>query len=57
MRFFKINEEYILNYGEILELEGLGWIEYVPFHSMYLHSNSEWIQFFIETKKDSIDMV
>jgi hypothetical protein len=53
----KINEEYILKYEDILKLEGLGWIEYVPFHSIYFYGKSKWIQFLIESKKDSIDMV
>ncbi|PKK71902.1 hypothetical protein RhiirC2_777850 [Rhizophagus irregularis] len=48
-------KEYILKYEDILELEGLGWIEYMSFFSIYLYG-SKWIQFSIETKKDSIDM-
>uniref|UniRef100_U9U5N5 Uncharacterized protein n=1 Tax=Rhizophagus irregularis (strain DAOM 181602 / DAOM 197198 / MUCL 43194) TaxID=747089 RepID=U9U5N5_RHIID len=48
-------KEYLLKYEDILELEGLGWIEYMSFFSIYLYG-SKWIQFSIETKKDSIDI-
>ncbi|RGB25547.1 hypothetical protein C1646_771584 [Rhizophagus diaphanus] len=33
-----INDEHILKYEDILELKGLGWIEYAPFNSMILHN-------------------
>lgn len=46
----------MLKYEDIIKLEGIGWIEYVPFYSICL-VNSKWIQFSIETNKDSIDMV
>ncbi|GBB89786.1 hypothetical protein RclHR1_01660005 [Rhizophagus clarus] len=54
-RSFYEKEEYILKYEDILGLEGLGWVEYISFFSIYLY-NSKWIQFSIETEKDSIDM-
>jgi hypothetical protein len=48
--------DYILKYKDILNLEGIGWISYVPFHSINLKIYLP-IQLSIETKKDSIDMV
>ncbi|EXX59329.1 Sgt2p [Rhizophagus irregularis DAOM 197198w] len=52
--FYK-TKEYKLEYTDLLNLEGLGWIEYVTFFSINW-PYSEWIQFSIETKKESIDM-
>ncbi|PKC10147.1 TPR-like protein [Rhizophagus irregularis] len=52
--FYK-TKEYKLEYTDLLNLEGLGWIEYVTFISINW-PYSEWIQFSIETKKESIDM-
>ncbi|CAB4421606.1 unnamed protein product [Rhizophagus irregularis] len=52
----KIEEnQHILKYEDILKLEGLGWILYVPFHSEYM-GKYRLIQVSIETKKESIDM-
>ncbi|GBC18455.2 hypothetical protein GLOIN_2v1785938 [Rhizophagus irregularis DAOM 181602=DAOM 197198] len=48
-------KEYMLKYEDTIKLEGIGWIEYVPFYSICF-VNSKWIQFSIETNKDSIDM-
>ncbi|PKY33251.1 TPR-like protein [Rhizophagus irregularis] len=47
--------DYILKYKDILNLEGIGWISYVPFHSINLKIYLP-IQLSIETNKDSIDM-
>uniref|UniRef100_U9UJA7 TPR-like protein n=1 Tax=Rhizophagus irregularis (strain DAOM 181602 / DAOM 197198 / MUCL 43194) TaxID=747089 RepID=U9UJA7_RHIID len=47
--------DYILKYKEIVNLEGIGWISYVPFHSINLKIYLP-IQLSIETNKDSIDM-
>ncbi|PKK62470.1 hypothetical protein RhiirC2_790329 [Rhizophagus irregularis] len=48
------NREYTLKHKDILKLEGLGWISYVAFHSIYLITNNH-IQLSIETN-NSIDM-
>jgi hypothetical protein len=49
-------KKHVLTYEDLLELEGLGWILYVPLRSIYLNKHNK-IQLSIETKKDSIDMV
>ncbi|PKC02280.1 TPR-like protein [Rhizophagus irregularis] len=51
----KSKKEYVLQYKDILKLEGLGWISYVTFCPIYLYAYDQ-IQLSIETKKDSIDM-
>ncbi|PKY50372.1 TPR-like protein [Rhizophagus irregularis] len=48
------NREYTLKHKDILKLEGLGWISYVSFHSIYLTDHNH-IQLSIETN-NSIDM-
>ncbi|CAB4421586.1 unnamed protein product [Rhizophagus irregularis] len=48
-------KKHVLAYEDLLELEGLGWILYVPLRSIYLNKHNK-IQLSIETKKDSIDM-
>ncbi|GBB89784.1 hypothetical protein RclHR1_01660003 [Rhizophagus clarus] len=48
--------EYILKYEDILELKGLGWVEYMSFFSINLCHESKWIQFSVEIEKNSIDM-
>ncbi|GBC49365.2 hypothetical protein GLOIN_2v1788324 [Rhizophagus irregularis DAOM 181602=DAOM 197198] len=48
-------KKHVLTYEDLLELEGLGWILYVPLRSIYLNKHNK-IQLSIETKKDSIDM-
>ncbi|GBC09473.1 hypothetical protein RclHR1_00890009 [Rhizophagus clarus] len=50
--------ECILKYEDILELEGLGWIEYTSFNHIHLNVSNyiELIKLSIETKKNSIDM-
>ncbi|POG60087.1 hypothetical protein GLOIN_2v808918 [Rhizophagus irregularis DAOM 181602=DAOM 197198] len=52
----KSKKEYVLQYEDILELEGLGWISYVTFCPIYLHGYDQ-IQLSIVTQEDSIDMV
>ncbi|CAB5198084.1 unnamed protein product [Rhizophagus irregularis] len=44
-----------LTYEDLLKLEGLGWILYVPLRSIYLNKHDK-IQLSIETITDSIDM-
>ncbi|GBC49363.2 hypothetical protein GLOIN_2v808915 [Rhizophagus irregularis DAOM 181602=DAOM 197198] len=51
----KSKKEYVLQYEDILELEGLGWISYVTFCPIYLHGYDQ-IQLSIVTQEDSIDM-
>ncbi|GES94218.1 hypothetical protein GLOIN_2v1877815 [Rhizophagus clarus] len=47
--------ECILKYEDILELEGLGWIEYTSFNHIRLYALN-FIKLSIETKENSIDM-
>ncbi|GBB99302.1 hypothetical protein RclHR1_03480006 [Rhizophagus clarus] len=57
---FKLEREFyemecILKYEDILELEGLGWIEYMTCSPIYMYASS-YANFSIEIKKNSIDM-
>ncbi|GBB89783.1 hypothetical protein RclHR1_01660002 [Rhizophagus clarus] len=53
--YYDYTKEYILKYEDILKLEGLCWIEYVSFNSVYTRQ-SDYMSLSIEAKKDSIDM-
>ncbi|GES84508.1 hypothetical protein GLOIN_2v1877815 [Rhizophagus clarus] len=52
---YEKEQECILKYEDILKLEGLGWIEYTTFNSIYVHVLS-YTKFLIEIKDNSIDM-
>jgi len=38
-----MKEEYVLKYKDALKLEGIGWIEFVPFFHIYI-VGYEWVQ-------------